>query len=700
MMKTKCKVAILVFLAIGAGQPQTLSAAEGTPPLGCITVTFSEKREVEQANIVNNCGHNDIGVWAGTNWSEPFALPREGPRDKTEALDIDDFTHAILRMPSLWPSGDPFSDDHDAVKPDFAVKLCAHHIPGIDYELAVQLYDLFGAAMPASTQDPRTDSKIRDGFIALTQTEIPSESLNCLKREVVDTYPAGTWGSGPGTWNSCMELGTTALGRKLLKFYRENRGVCHQENLINASLEPGQSAREPGQSASADLIGLGSGMLGRDAGKAVNQWAAALKADPAWKLPRTLIFLVQSALVVQGHDPGKPNGVMSPETMLALLAWSPVSGPLREGDDSNALMLDLANNVAYLLHGTLLDMGLEPGSPDEFLGWRAKSILKEWASIFAGAAFFLRAGRGKANEWWWKEMARNSVTSQFGLTEASIGGLRAQEAIENWQRKNGIPDTGSVLRTIALMVQTALALQNFDPGPADGVFGKKTLAAILAWQAMHGYAERGNLVEALAGILHAALVLEGYDPGSVEAMFGPAAIKAIQVWAPAYEQATVPAAATRYSRENLGNAGAAAGVAGSSRAGISSQAQSSHAESAARCLKPERGQFGHLFLRNACDYDFSILLKSESGNCASNDKATFPCGMHVDSLDGAYIGREIVPGRVTWIECDAQSVALEEEYGKIVCAQPLEGSVIMRPYLFPDRPRAKILRKPARYWSE
>ena len=42
-MNTICKVATLSCLIIAAGSSQTLSAAEGTPPLGCITVKFFEK---------------------------------------------------------------------------------------------------------------------------------------------------------------------------------------------------------------------------------------------------------------------------------------------------------------------------------------------------------------------------------------------------------------------------------------------------------------------------------------------------------------------------------------------------------------------------------------------------------------------------------------------------------------------------------
>ena len=42
-------------------------------------------------------------------------------------------------------------------------------------------------------------------------------------------------------------------------------------------------------------------------------------------------------------------------------------------------------------------------------------------------------------------------------------------------------------------VQSALAVQGFDPGPADGVFGPRTRGAVQAWQQANGYAATGEL---------------------------------------------------------------------------------------------------------------------------------------------------------------------------------------------------------------
>ena len=126
-------------------------------------------------------------------------------------------------------------------------------------------------------------------------------------------------------------------------------------------------------------------------------------------------------------------------------------------------------------------------------------------------------------------------------SQGNTFGPRAREAVEGWKAKNGISDAGNFANTLALMIQTALVLQNFDPGPSDGLFGKKTLAAILAWQAAMGFAQTGDLAGVLAAILRTAMVLQGFDPGLPDAMFGTQAHNAIQAWQPDHARALAAA---------------------------------------------------------------------------------------------------------------------------------------------------------------
>lgn len=121
-----------------------------------------------------------------------------------------------------------------------------------------------------------------------------------------------------------------------------------------------------------------AGTLGEAASKAVSQWPAAQKADPAWEWVRVLVFLAQLALVEQGYDPGRPDGMMGPNTMMALLRWHAQSG--------EPLWIGLVNTVAYLIHGTLEAKGLEPGSRQQFLGPRSKAALEGWDGIFRTGA--------------------------------------------------------------------------------------------------------------------------------------------------------------------------------------------------------------------------------------------------------------------------------------------------------------------------
>ena len=111
------------------------------------------------------------------------------------------------------------------------------------------------------------------------------------------------------------------------------------------------------------------------------------------------------------------------------------------------------------------------------------------------------------------------------------------------------------------LIQSALAAEGFDPGPADGVFGRRTRAAIGQWQAARGEEPTGYLDAEAVGLLlarppqtpdvtvtpesaeaaldltradrrliQAALTAEGFDPGPADGVFGRRTRAAIGQW--------------------------------------------------------------------------------------------------------------------------------------------------------------------------
>ena len=176
-------------------------------------------------------------------------------------------------------------------------------------------------------------------------------------------------------------------------------------------------AGSPGRGHGLQLAGLSidSGKLGGAARKAVNRWPAAQEAEPSWDWVRVLVFLVQNALIVQGQDPGKLDGLMGPKTMLALLAWSAASGPSWDGneDSSKAYRWGLNGNVAHLLHGTLEAEGLAPGPKDRLLGRESVTALERWDGTFRRGGLFIRIS---------EDVGRDIVMSELGASGPSDSG--------------------------------------------------------------------------------------------------------------------------------------------------------------------------------------------------------------------------------------------------------------------------------------
>ena len=146
----------------------------------------------------------------------------------------------------------------------------------------------------------------------------------------------------------------------------------------------------------------------------------------------------------------------------------------------------------------------------------------------------------------WIPGTESSVTDSLNALERQQGKLRRSEmlkeifgpeaicATKTWMERNGIAATGDAESTLMLMVQTALALQDFDPGPRDGKLGRKTLAAVAVFQLAFGLLAGADLGDVLAAILHTAMKLQGFDPGPADQMFGQRAQETIASWQDKY----------------------------------------------------------------------------------------------------------------------------------------------------------------------
>ncbi|MES0884205.1 peptidoglycan-binding protein [Roseibium sp. SCP14] len=59
-------------------------------------------------------------------------------------------------------------------------------------------------------------------------------------------------------------------------------------------------------------------------------------------------------------------------------------------------------------------------------------------------------------------------------------------------------------RQTVMLVQRSLAARGFDPGPADGIWGRRTAAAVKAFQRSEGLTQSGIIDEALVSALRSA----------------------------------------------------------------------------------------------------------------------------------------------------------------------------------------------------
>ena len=146
------------------------------------------------------------------------------------------------------------------------------------------------------------------------------------------------------------------------------------------------------------------------------------------------------------------------------------SGAWAEDGAAVETALELTRADRRLIQSSLAAQGFDPGPADGVFGRRTRSAIGQWQGargeeptgyLNAEAAELLLARTPQRRE---ATATPESVETALGLTRADRG-----------------------------LIQSSLAAQGFDPGPADGVFGRRTRTAIGQWQAARGEEPTGYL---------------------------------------------------------------------------------------------------------------------------------------------------------------------------------------------------------------
>ena len=145
------------------------------------------------------------------------------------------------------------------------------------------------------------------------------------------------------------------------------------------------------------------------------------------------------------------------------------SGAWAEDGAAVETALGLTRADRRLIQSSLAAAGFDPGPADGVFGRRTRAAIGQW-----------QAARGEEPTGYLNAEAAKSLLGRAPQVDAPT----TRESIEA-----GLGLTRADRRAI----QSSLAAQGFDPGPADGVFGRRTRAAIGQWQAARGEEPTGYL---------------------------------------------------------------------------------------------------------------------------------------------------------------------------------------------------------------
>ena len=150
--------------------------------------------------------------------------------------------------------------------------------------------------------------------------------------------------------------------------------------------------------------------------------------------------------------------------------------------------LDLTRADRRLIQSSLAAQGFDPGPADGVFGRRTRAAIGQWQAM-----------RGEES------------TGYLNVETAGLLLGRPPQMREATTARESIEAGLGLTRADRRAIQSSLAAQEFDPGPADGVFGRRTRAAIGQWQAMRG--RRANGLSERRGRQVAACACHGAGAG-------------------------------------------------------------------------------------------------------------------------------------------------------------------------------------------
>ena len=132
--------------------------------------------------------------------------------------------------------------------------------------------------------------------------------------------------------------------------------------------------------------------------------------------------------------------------------------------------LGLTRADRRVIQSSLAAQGFDPGPADGLFGRRTRAAIGRW-----------QGARGEEQ------------TGYLNAENARLLLARPPEAPEPTATRESVETGLGLTREDRRAIQSSLAAQGFDPGPADGVFGRRTRAAIGGWQGARGEQPTGYL---------------------------------------------------------------------------------------------------------------------------------------------------------------------------------------------------------------